>query len=305
MIATARVQPAEPPRTFTGKQLTVNPFAGSASRLCSFSIMAVADLAAGLVPFPDQAGVVGGEISFLGMDERRVPAPAVDAGDADATLEQVQGSLAAHAATLGDVIGAAISRAGTGVQQDDVEGRQRVPDARELGFDVARGRDVAVGEMAEVELDAGCETPLQRHLVDGDGAFSVVHRGGEMPGGVEVRGAVGRELDPFDRPAFIIGQVFLLQSGEELDDVGRRLPVGEIVDLGSIARRIGGDVVLQRHRDVDQLAWHEQLSLMRGRISFRKTGVHFSGKCSNASSSDMPARTTSHAGLLGCAVEDQ
>ena len=37
-IATARVQPAEPPRTFTGKQLTVNPVGGSASRLCSFSI---------------------------------------------------------------------------------------------------------------------------------------------------------------------------------------------------------------------------------------------------------------------------
>ena len=38
MIATARVQPAEPPRTFTGKQLTMKPSAGSASRLWSFSI---------------------------------------------------------------------------------------------------------------------------------------------------------------------------------------------------------------------------------------------------------------------------
>jgi hypothetical protein len=38
MIATARVQPAEPPRTLTGKQLTVKPLGGSASRLCSFSI---------------------------------------------------------------------------------------------------------------------------------------------------------------------------------------------------------------------------------------------------------------------------
>jgi len=33
MIATALVQPAEPPRTFTGKQLTVKPVGGSASRL--------------------------------------------------------------------------------------------------------------------------------------------------------------------------------------------------------------------------------------------------------------------------------
>ena len=38
MIATALVQPAEPPRTFTGKQLTMKPLGGSASRLCSFSI---------------------------------------------------------------------------------------------------------------------------------------------------------------------------------------------------------------------------------------------------------------------------
>jgi hypothetical protein len=36
-IATARVQPAEAARTFTGKQTTLNPFAGRDSRLCSFS----------------------------------------------------------------------------------------------------------------------------------------------------------------------------------------------------------------------------------------------------------------------------
>src|SRR5436190_20886590 len=37
-IATARVHPAEPPRTLTGKQLTVKPVAGRLSRLCSFSM---------------------------------------------------------------------------------------------------------------------------------------------------------------------------------------------------------------------------------------------------------------------------
>lgn len=36
-IATARVQPAEPAAIFTGKQATLNPFAGSPSRLCNFS----------------------------------------------------------------------------------------------------------------------------------------------------------------------------------------------------------------------------------------------------------------------------
>ena len=37
-IATARVQPAEPWCTFTGKQETMKPAGGSASRLCSFSM---------------------------------------------------------------------------------------------------------------------------------------------------------------------------------------------------------------------------------------------------------------------------
>lgn len=37
-IATARVQPAEPAFTFTGKQITVKPVAGSWSRFASFSI---------------------------------------------------------------------------------------------------------------------------------------------------------------------------------------------------------------------------------------------------------------------------
>ena len=36
-IATARVQPAEAPRIFTGKQAIMKPSAGSASRLLSFS----------------------------------------------------------------------------------------------------------------------------------------------------------------------------------------------------------------------------------------------------------------------------
>src|SRR5208337_1778437 len=37
MIATARVQPAEARSIFAGKQLTMNPVEGSASRLCNFS----------------------------------------------------------------------------------------------------------------------------------------------------------------------------------------------------------------------------------------------------------------------------
>ncbi len=37
-MATARVQPADAPLIFTGKQATLKPAAGSFSRLCSFSM---------------------------------------------------------------------------------------------------------------------------------------------------------------------------------------------------------------------------------------------------------------------------
>ncbi len=49
-----------------------------------------------------------------------------------------------------------------------------MPDAFELGFDVARGRHIAVGQVAEVELERGLHAPFERHLVDGDGALAAL-----------------------------------------------------------------------------------------------------------------------------------
>src|SRR5438552_270991 len=60
--------------------------------------VAVADVAPGLVTFPDQAGVPGFGVFLRGVDKRRVPAPAVDAGQSHAALEQIHGRLVAHAA---------------------------------------------------------------------------------------------------------------------------------------------------------------------------------------------------------------
>ena len=48
---------------------------------------------------------------------------------------------------------------------DDFERTQGVTDALELGLHVARRRDIAIGQVAEVELHAGLEAPFQRHLV--------------------------------------------------------------------------------------------------------------------------------------------
>src|SRR4249920_488208 len=117
---------------------------------------------------------MAGEIFLPGMDERRVPAPAVGAGDPHAALEQVQGCLAPHAAALGDIIRASIGGASTGVHQHDLQRRELVPNALELGFDLAGAGDVAVGKMAEVELDPRLEAPLEWNLVDGDRALAAL-----------------------------------------------------------------------------------------------------------------------------------
>src|SRR5262245_25240826 len=105
-----------------------------------------------------------------------------------------------------------------------------MPDTLELRLHIARRGDIAVGEMSEVELDGRLQAPLDRHLVDGDGAFTAIHGGGEMPRRIEMRAVVGGEVDMLDRPAFTVWQVRLLESGKEFADIGRSLPMIEIVD---------------------------------------------------------------------------
>jgi len=81
-----------------------------------------------------------------------------------------------------------------------------------------------------------------------------------MPRRVEMSGVVGREPDPFDRPAFAIGQVFLGEAGKEFHHVGGGLAMGVILDRRAIAGRVSRDVILQRHRNVDQSARHDACS---------------------------------------------
>jgi hypothetical protein len=68
--------------------------------------------------------------------------------------------------------------------------------------------------------------------------------------------AVRRQLDPFDRPAFAVGQFLDLESREELADLLGSLLVIEILDARAVARRIGHHVVLQRDGNVDHRARH-------------------------------------------------
>src|SRR5882757_1018987 len=127
--------------------------------------VAIADLAASPVTFPNEAGVVGLGVLRLGVDERRVPAPAVDTGDPDAALQQIERRFAPHAASARHIVRLAERSAGAGVDHHDIERRQRVADALKLGLDVLGGGDVTVSEMPEVELDCRIEAPFQRYLV--------------------------------------------------------------------------------------------------------------------------------------------
>src|SRR5882757_2029033 len=145
---------------------------GEAGRGQQFEVVqlfdvAIADVAAGLVAFPDQAGVLGLSVLLRGIDERRIPAPAVDPRQPHATLQQIHRRLIPHAAAGSDVVLPAILGAGAGVDDDDLERRQRVADALEFGFDIFGGRDIAIRQMTEIKLHAGLQAPFQRHFVDG------------------------------------------------------------------------------------------------------------------------------------------
>src|SRR5213078_4452805 len=95
-------------------------------------------------------------------------------------------------------------------------------------LNVLGGGNVAVGEMPEVELDRRVEAPFQRHLVDRRRALATVHGRSEMIRRVEMGAAMGRELDPLDRPALAVGQFLDLQAWKEFADLFRGLFVVEV-----------------------------------------------------------------------------
>src|SRR3954451_17412338 len=89
--------------------------------------------------------------------------------------------------------------------------------------------------LTEVELHAGLEAPVERHLVDRDRALAAVHRGSEVPGRVEVRAVVGGQAYPLESPALAVREVLLAQAGEERGQVRGRLLVVEVLDLRLVA----------------------------------------------------------------------
>src|SRR6478736_7646807 len=109
-------------------------------------------------------------VLFHRVDERCIPAPTVGSGYADTVLEQVKSCLATHAATFCHIVGASVRGTGARVHDHDFKRRQGMANTLELGLDILRRRDVTVRKMSEIEFDTGLKAPVERNLVDGDGA---------------------------------------------------------------------------------------------------------------------------------------
>src|SRR5215467_16343602 len=92
---------------------------------------------------------------FAHVHERYVPAPGVDAADADAARGEVESRFAAHATTGGQIFVAADTTSGARVDQYNVERLQLVANALKLCRHFSGRDDMTVWQFAEVELGTG------------------------------------------------------------------------------------------------------------------------------------------------------
>src|SRR6185437_11502943 len=82
-----------------------------------------------------------------------------------------------------------------------------------------------------------------------------------MPGRVEMGGAMSGQAYPFEAPTFAARQVFFFQAGKKLENIRSSRLMIEILDFWTVAWRIGGHIVFERDRNVDDFARHERFSI--------------------------------------------
>lgn len=163
---------------------------------------------------------------------------------------------AADTTTRMNVSVGAVHVARTGVHEHDIHRLQLVANTLEFGLDIRRGCHVAVIEMAEVQLHARPEIPIERHLVDRRHRIAVAVAGVVMIGRVHMRAIVSRERDVFDRPALASRQVLFLQSREQLDHELGVFFARDIADRRPHERRIDYRLVVERLGDIDEFRRH-------------------------------------------------
>ena len=160
----------------------------------------------------------------------------------------------------------AIPLARAGVDQHDIAGLKAVVDARKGGLHLGRGDDMAIGHVAEIQLYPRANAPVQRDLVDGDGALAAVHRGVIVPGRIQMRAVVRGHLQPFrGRP----GAITLLFGGdaEHRLHLGRACGMVKIVDCGHQRRWVCRHIVFDRDREINDPAGHGLPHLWRKAFS--------------------------------------
>ena len=230
--------------------------------------MAIDRLGPGLVPLPEQPLVAAPRNRLLLVGERRVPAPGVDAADLHALAGEIERRRAPHADAAGEVVVLAVAHAGGGVDQHDVAGTEVVTDPGKLRLDLGGGDHVPVGQVPEVELHPRPHAPLQRHLVDGDGALAPVHRRVVMPGRIHVGADMGGDLAIFRGRPGPVRQVLRFEPRHRRE-LGGAEGVVAVGDLRQQRRRVRGDAHLERHGQIDDTAGHG--------ISFRREGGRAAG----------------------------
>ena len=176
--------------------------------------------------------------------EWAVPAPGVDSHHTHAPVVEPAGRLGGHRTAPPDIIRLTIEVISPRPDEHDVERLEVVPEIGECGLQVPYLDLLAVGLACHVEDHAVGEEPLQRQFVDRGGPLSPDHAV-VVPGGIDVRDAVGRQLrELFDRPALVVSQE-VRRNFEHRLDLGCPLGVGRVIDLNPLEREgvgaAGGD----------------------------------------------------------------
>src|SRR5262245_45434382 len=115
---------------------------------------------------------------------------------------------------------------------------------------------MAVRHVAEVELDAGAEEPIQWDFIDGHHAFAIDRRRLEMRGRVHVRAIVAGELEDFERPAFAARKILLPQAGEGREQHRGIFDIAQISDLRAHEGMVEYGLIVEWRGQVEHAAWH-------------------------------------------------
>src|SRR5215210_368425 len=198
--------------------------------------LAVRDLASRKVPFPDNGRVVVQLEPGSGEGERRIPAPRVGADEPDPPARQVQRGRSPHSAPTIEVIFLTVACAGRGIYEDDIAWGQFVPDAQQLRVYLVWADDVAVGQMAKIQLDAGAKAPFQWNLVDRRRRLAFIRLGPIMVGCVHVSPRVGTHTDELNRPTLPAWQVVYVQARKHLGHLRGSGVMVDVIQMGQEPR---------------------------------------------------------------------